>query len=870
MNLTNDRVTADQFGDWIDQLEAQVSEIVPLPRKQILSSSKPLSETKKLYFINKLRKRLGYERLEAVVITKPFLNEAEKIKNIEFKKRSTKDSFDQNAPAATGGSVQPWYLSSSISSELITIGNLGQVADRWSTLSSLSKLTILFSLLGLGERKLFLVKDDVARVAKLSTSDPNHWIQLMGSMISNVGLNGKMSGLFCDLNNPSNTVNPAQRAILDDAIDKLVAIAKSSPFKFIPREWCYLGTEIRQFLAPNGSVGSYSGNRVTPLSHSSDSSSGQLVDEWGLKINIKNEFSINHEKRLNILNSAMKSATGGLRHRIGTVKPGGYRINTNLPPTANRVRSPNLGSPNMDKSSLPSGIRSSDPSFPRDSRIASISGGLTKDPLSPEISPNQQRSSSGSFPLNSARNIPHPTIQGTVGLGVGLGVGQNRPNFSGFGAVSAIMNNRQKQQNSVSLNQPKNKLGLLTGKKRPYGSSNATPAFTALGSTPIRRRTAEDITITGQISSSEPTNNVELTSGLTGLHRKTRIQFVDMEDSAVLMQEREAAKKELRDKVVEEREAKKTKRKLQIEKKRSSASKDKGSGSDSDSEGIEVELEEGDEEEGDSNDEDNGSKNNQEGGEESPSKSSKKQKTKSKKLKMHIPENETLQSVSMKKSASESLHNADSKSNSGSVKAEDSDDSDDSETDLSKRKSYVPQKNLRQSTLSKFHESSLDNLQHVSSDTDEYHPNKSSSGSKKRKLSAAASSKSQKNAQEPEEEDVAEDVDEGEGVNVEEEKVEEEEEEEDDSPDPEMIEKIFKDANAVSETDKQRIIDFLHGDVGVFEYAGDELVEIVLQTSDRADPEDSSQVIVDSIIFQINVGSGEWKMYKRKGKSASL
>ncbi|OMJ16426.1 hypothetical protein AYI70_g6609 [Smittium culicis] len=868
MNLTNDRVTADQFGDWIDQLEAQVSEIVPLPRKQILSSSKPLSETKKLYFINKLRKRLGYERLEAVVITKPFLNEAEKIKNIEFKKRSTKDSSDQNAPPTTGGSVQPWYLSSSISSELITIGNLGQVADRWSTLSSLSKLTILFSLLGLGERKLFLVKDDVARVAKLSVSDPNHWIQLMGSMISNVGLNGKMSGLYCDLNNPSYTVDPTQRAILDDAIDKLVDIAKSSPFKFIPREWCYLGTEIRQFLAPNGSVGSYSGNRVTPLSHSSDESSGQSVDEWGLKINIKNGFSINHEKRLNILNSAMKSATGGLRQRIGTVKPGGYRINTNLPPAANRVRSPNLGSPNLDKSSLSSVQRSSDPSFPRDSRKASITGGITKDPLSPEISPNQQRSTLSSFPLNSARNIPYPTSQGTVGLGVGLGVGQNRPNFSGFGAVSAIMNNRQKQQNSVSLNQPKNKLGLLTGKKRPFGSSNATPAFTALGSAPIRRRTAEDITNTSQTSSSEPSNNAELTSGLTGLHRKTRIQFVDMEDSAVLMQEREAAKKELRDKVVEEREAKKTKRKMEIEKRRSSASKDKDSGSDSDSdsEGIEVELEEGDEEEGDGNDKDDGNKDNQDGREESPSKSSKKQKAKSKKLKMHIPENETLQSVSMKKSASESIHNTDSKSNSGSVEDEDSDDS---ETDLSKRKSYVPQKNLRQSTLSKYHESSLDNLEHVSSDTDEYHPNKSNSsnskrGSKKRRLSATASSRAQKNSQEPvEEEGAAEDLDGGEGANA------EEEEEEDDSPDPEMIEKIFKDANAVSETDKQRIIDFLHGNLGVFENKGDEPVEIVLQTSNRADPEDSSQFIVDSIIFQINVGSGEWKMYKRKGKSAS-
>ncbi|OLY82726.1 hypothetical protein AYI68_g887 [Smittium mucronatum] len=855
MNMATERNPGDQIGSWLDQFESQVSEMAPLPRKQILTTSKPLSETKKLYLINKIRKRLGYERLEAVVITKTSPIEADINNNNgnisrsdDFIKPKIPKSQSDQDPSSTAAGVQPWYLSSAISSDLISIGNLSQIADRWNTLSSLSKLTVLFSLVGLGERKLFLVKEEVSRVAKLSINDSNTWVQLIGSMISTVGLNGKMSGLTADLNNPQNTLDPKHKLMLDEAVEKLVAIAQSSPFKFIPREWCYLGTEIRQSLAPKCTIGSYSGERVTPSPHSLEDHSPPGPDNWGLKINFKKDRLINHQKRLDTLQSAMKSATGGLRHRIGTVKPGGFRGNSNTAASSTsgpRVKSPSLSVLVGEKTSAIAtsnnwGLRPNDHSQPKQIQQNQSEIISPKDSQSPETP-------SGTF-VSSNLNTSTSSIRGnlqTPGLGLALGHGPNRPTVSGFGAVSAIMNNRPKNQQPPgrSLNQPKNKLGLLTGKKRPFSSANASPAFGVLGTTPVRRRTAEDISnigVASKIESPSVDAGLDASAGLSGLHRKTRIQFVDMEDSAVLMQEREVVKKEQRDKVAEEREAKKVKRREAIEKRRSSASNNKNSGSES--EGLDVELEDGDEDEDESNVE-NGPKDktSSEGDiddsyvpeklEDGSSDASKRRRsTRSNGLpsyKLQNPDDEHQNNSEL--AYAPNIHESDENGvNDLNKKLPASQSDSDKSPSISGESSKIDFTNPESGPLASNKDSNVKKPASSGSTRE----------SKRRKTSSNIAVKEPEKEVEP------------------------------DLPDPEIIERIFKDANVVSNKDRQRIIDFLHGKPSAFENNETNPIDIVLQKVELPDPSDTNRLLVEQILFQINVESGEWKMYKRRIKAS--
>ncbi|PVZ98539.1 hypothetical protein BB558_001724 [Smittium angustum] len=821
----------EQIGDWLDQLETQVSSVVPLSRKQELDELKMESESKAQYMISSLRSKLGYERVEAVVINKPSYStdSPPPIESVGTNNSTTGADHDERESSVNvGGNIHPWRLSSMISSDLVQIGNLGIVADRWTSLSSATKLTILFSLVGLGERKLSLVRDDVRRISELASSDPVYWVQLTGQMIGNVGLDGKMLGLT---NMPTeNEIKDIHKQKLSEAIDRLVNIAKQSPFRFIPREWCYLGTKAKKILAPKMTIGSYKGLTVENLNHStanvnvlypvdtqnnnSDSNQGGLgidtpesnhshdsqTDNWGLKINIKPESAINHTNRLELLKKASDAAMGSrMFGRMGAVRPGGYR---NLP-TGMKIKSPinqTSGFP-PQISTRPEGIQSNQankPYSPESNQLSPSLGGSGA-----ITSTLTSASRSGPFSGNSVSNV-------TTGMNPNVGVGVSHASpVTGFGAASAMLHARPRPGQVRPTMQPKNKLGLMTNKKKPPLSSN--PVLPSIGggsgaTQSWRRTSTEDVLSPGG------SNNVNLQGGdtqPTGLNRPSKIRFVPINDTAVLMNEREAAIKEQRDKVVEEREARKIKRKQAAER-RKSADRNQGSGS-------EVE------------DEKNYSSN-----DESDEPLEAKLKSKIKEQGMNELEDgwgEEATKAGIKRKGSP-ISNRQSVSGSPSHVPHIS-----TSLSASSSSSAEKQREARSTTKrARRNENPLEDLiNEMKSEPD------SETGQDNTGINDQAEVQPEQNAQENYVE-----------------------------PDPETINAIFGNANVVTDSEKQTILNFLSGrEINVEGInAENPVLDIVLRRNEVENTKSSksNRVVVEQVLFQMNIVSGEWKMLKRRVK----
>ncbi|PVU87219.1 hypothetical protein BB561_006431 [Smittium simulii] len=912
-----ENVHSESPGDWIENLEVQVASVMPLSRKNeqlALKSSSKTQEDRRLYKINSLRSRLGYERADAVVVANINQNYPNNEKNSLFDHSlsdpASNDPENRDNSINMGGSIPSWRLCSTISSELMQIGNLGLVADRWSEITNPSKLLILFSFVSLGQRKLQLVKDDVARIAELSKSDPASWVHLISSFLSNVGIDGKLHDSCRKYTTPSDSnqlddenYKPDQNHLHDQneslkklstAIDRLVQIAESSPFRFTPREWCYLDIGIRKYLAPGGSIGSYNGLKVSPIDRKSSITNSQLIsnqntdssidinenifvnDNWGLEINIKPHFRIDHESRLSRLNSAARAATGSrYMNRIGSVKPGGFRPAS----LSAKTKSPGLSSdlfhknsPILQKSPIQSPNLSSNPSTFR--------------PSNNSFMPNRPYQNSN---INSSNNANSLNNSNSLGAAAGLGISKIGATgsgvISGFGAVSSMMQARPRPQPRPTM-QPKNKLGLMTNKKRPL-LGNAVPGAHALGNLPVWRRNSEDTSSQPLLGITPDTHNdsankhsagtgpgANTAANLGGLHRKSRIQFVAIQDSAALMQERDLAIQELKEKVVEKRTSTKQIKQKSAERKKSTKTAGKNQPKDElENQQISNNISEDNEAANLSDNvievstsdsvEDNSSKKSTPSKPKTRSKITPKSNAKTKVTTRAGKRTGTRASTkkTLLKSGStseieinsdtEKCDNitADAQIEADTEKTIDNNPSnfiDLSDSSSSKSQSAVGERALLERMVE---ENSSKKIKQPMSPK----PNVNFRESTKRLRKHVALS------------DILKSNDEGSGQ---EDNLASESSQNGDETTEKLIAAIFKNSNCVSDFDRQRILRFLSGIKQTQLIDEKNPIDIVLQNNEIADPENTSKTITEQVFFQMNVETGEWKMLKRRIKQS--
>ncbi|OMH85042.1 hypothetical protein AX774_g1421 [Zancudomyces culisetae] len=859
-----------------------------------------------------------------------------------------------------GGSVLPWRLSSNIGSDLMELGNMELVIDRWSELGSPTKLIIMHCLIGLGEKKLGTVKNLVEKIAQLAESDRKNseWVSITGKLVGRVGVEGTMRDIAALKELMSTDSLDGDEVLIDDlnkSIDKIVNIVHSNIFRLIPKEWRYLSEEIRRSIAPNMTVGSYSGEPVLEMSASANTLE---VDNWGLNMYTNPKFAVNHSKRLEKLLKAADDAiaTEQQRHQ----HPAGARIVGGVM-GGRPALSAATGVAGMKRpgAGLYSGAGRRHPGMGMGMGmgISAAPGPITI----PSDGTSSNLSNTIPTPTNAAPNAAQSLIFGDA-RGRRVSDDSLRSSPSDSSSSRLFLNPARNPvfgANPITTTQPRNKLGMIPPKKkkpiqtigvstssqlpdssstwrRPSLISTTSPSPVPLsGSSPVASRSDPFVIPDDRNDSAAPLHsNHSLHSGgfggsgatpYGGLQRKSRIQFVDMHDSVALMQERENTMKEIKEKVQEEREAKKLKRKLAIEAKKSTTAQNKRkkkrrASRDSDDDDIE-------EDDDNYDDQENEDADNQAESDTEESRERKRQKGRDNRSASTGPVD-----VDVSSSPSEPLASTASNStNANQNDNQDQDDQDDSDVELAKIVK-LQSKSKTQSAVATDSDPSLLDTANATSNGKDKEKAKGKRGRKKKDTTTTTTTTTAAHNQHDEDAHTAEGntipahsnepiIPQKRNLRSRTLRARNEQEQLDkllfdsnpaanvetnakislDTPDttntstntstgidasimdkykdmvdPNTIRQIFDGANVVSDFDKFKILDFLSGKLNRpassqqstsgSNDADSGPVDIVLKKSESPDSESSNKIIIEQVIFHMNVGTGEWKMMKKRVK----